>query len=781
MKTRDFLRLKQKVIINEILDNDAKMIISGMGSGKTAATLTALRHLHDTGESRRTLVIAPLRVATDVWPNEIGEWQHTWMMSHAVACGTEAERLAALAKQAEITIINRENLPWLAKTLGSVERWPFDTVIVDESSMFKEGAKRTAKTKRKTASGEIKVSPGGNITRFGVMTAARRKIRRIYELTGTPGEASRLWPQIYLLDQGAALGRTITAFRERWFNYNPYSHDYEPKEGAESEILSRAAHLMTSLPPDQLVEEPVSITVPVRFDDKMKVAYAAFKRTLVSKEYDVQALTSGVLANKLLQFCIAEGTPVVTARGMVPIENVLPDDLVWDGDEWVGCSGVASKGERQTMRCWGVKSTPDHLFLTSAGWRQAQEICGDGSGQVARFERHEVRLPDGYPSIGPHAGEVAEKSVAGQVCLRQGGGAPEPEPQKQTQGQDEVVRLQARREDIGRVGRAHDDQLPPVGDMDADEISLQKRNREGLQALRRAWYRHAGLLVQFFRRVLERCASRICRSSYDRPPGQQRQLLARKPPLGHHAGTEPQQAEHDFPHSPVWRDCPAGGCCRTERCQVHHGTQTVSEGAELCGDNRAGLTRVYDLVDCGPRSRFTVVGDEGPVVVHNCSGAMYRDDGSVAQVHDLKLKALESLVEESDGENLLVFYGFQFDLEQIRRKYPHAVVLNESKTAVADWNAGRIKMLLAHPASCAHGLNLQFGGHIAIWYGLTWSLELYQQANARLPRPGQTKLVAIYHIIVEDSYDEVALATLDRKDTSQKLVIDAVVNHLFVD
>jgi hypothetical protein len=157
------------------------------------------------------------------------------------------------------------------------------------------------------------------------------------------------------------------------------------------------------------------------------------------------------------------------------------------------------------------------------------------------------------------------------------------------------------------------------------------------------------------------------------------------------------------------------------------------------------------------------------------NGSMYREDGSVAFVHDEKMKALDALVEEAQGENLLVFYGFKFDLQALRKRYPHAVVLNESSDAVEQWNAGKIKMLLAHPASCAHGLNLQFGGHICIWYGLTWSLELFLQANARLPRPGQKNLVAIYKILANGTYDEDAEAVLERKDATQTSVINSVL------
>lgn len=107
-------------------------------------------------------------------------------------------------------------------------------------------------------------------------------------------------------------------------------------------------------------------------------------------------------------------------------------------------------------------------------------------------------------------------------------------------------------------------------------------------------------------------------------------------------------------------------------------------------------------------------------------------------------------------------------------------MLNESETAVEDWNAGKIKMLLAHPRSCAHGLNLQFGGHLACWYGLTWSLELYQQANARLPRPGQRWPVSIYQIVSRGTDETRLLSVLDSRAATQDALADAV-RHAILD
>ena len=159
------------------------------------------------------------------------------------------------------------------------------------------------------------------------------------------------------------------------------------------------------------------------------------------------------------------------------------------------------------------------------------------------------------------------------------------------------------------------------------------------------------------------------------------------------------------------------------------------------------------------------------------NGAVYDDDGTVIPIHEEKLSALSELVEANEGENLLVFYSYQHDKTRILQRFPQA---REMKTPadVADWNDGKIPMLLCHPASAGHGLNLQQGGHIIVWYGLPWSLELYQQANARLPRPGQKQSVIIHHLVCRDTYDENVLAALQNKTAGQKGLLDALRQYL---
>lgn len=161
------------------------------------------------------------------------------------------------------------------------------------------------------------------------------------------------------------------------------------------------------------------------------------------------------------------------------------------------------------------------------------------------------------------------------------------------------------------------------------------------------------------------------------------------------------------------------------------------------------------------------------------NGAIYGEDGTgFIRVHDRKLDALEDLVEAANGKPVLVAYWFKHDRERIRQRFPFARDIKTSGD-IHDWNAGMIPLALIHPASAGHGLNLQQGGNTMIWFGLTWSLELYQQTNARLWRQGQKEqTVVIYHILTAGTIDEKILAALEQKDAGQTALINAVKAQL---
>lgn len=155
------------------------------------------------------------------------------------------------------------------------------------------------------------------------------------------------------------------------------------------------------------------------------------------------------------------------------------------------------------------------------------------------------------------------------------------------------------------------------------------------------------------------------------------------------------------------------------------------------------------------------------------NGAMYLEDGGYVHTSDKKLDILDDIIDTAQGKPILCFYSFKHDLERIKARFPEAVKLKTSND-IEQWNKGNIPLLLAHPAGAGHGLNLQAGGNIIVWFGLTWSLELYQQANARLYRQGQKEKVIIHHLITEGTVDREVLKSLQNKEEVQENLLNAL-------
>ena len=158
------------------------------------------------------------------------------------------------------------------------------------------------------------------------------------------------------------------------------------------------------------------------------------------------------------------------------------------------------------------------------------------------------------------------------------------------------------------------------------------------------------------------------------------------------------------------------------------------------------------------------------------NGAVYDEDKRVLRIHEKKLDALEDLIEAANGKPVLIAYWYKHDLERIKERFNVREILNDQD--IRDWNNGKIDVAVIHPASAGHGLNLQQGGSTMIWFGLTWSLELYEQANARLYRQGQNETVVIHHIITKGTIDEDVMLALKRKEKMQSALIDAVKARL---
>lgn len=414
-----------------------------MGLGKTTTTLTALSDLIDSFSVNRILVIAPLRVANSVWKQEAANWQHLKHLNVAVCTGSERERLSALQRDADLYVINRENVPWLIKHYGSA--WPFDCIVIDEASSFKNATSQ----------------------RFKALRKALPQTNYMILLTGTPSPNGLLdlWPQIYLVDFGEALGRTMTSYKQRFFEQDYMGYKFKPRQGSAERIHSLLQPMVLSMSAEDYLQLPdrIDIVEAVTLPPKALADYREFERTLLAELPDgeeIEAMNAAVLANKLLQYS---------------------------------------------------------------------------------------------------------------------------------------------------------------------------------------------------------------------------------------------------------------------------------------------------------------------------NGAVYTDDlGNWSEIHTAKLDALSEIVEQNEGETFLVAYNYKTDLERLQKRFPFARVLDKDPNTVREWNSGQIKMLLAHPASAGHGLNLQRGGSLIVWFSLNWSLELYQQFNARLHRQGQDKPVRVIHIVADGCIDERVMSVLGEKNAVQSALLSAL-------
>lgn len=443
MLSRSDLHDYQRQAVEFIREKHRCALFLDLGLGKTVSTLTAITDLIDGCAVSKVLVIAPLRVANSVWHREATNWEHLQHLSFSICTGPERQRLVALHKNADVYVINRENIPWLVTHYG--KKWPFDCVVIDESSSFKNASSKRWKALKR-------ILPE---TEYMVL------------LTGTPSPNSLLdlWPQMYLIDFGQGLGRTATAYKQRFFESDYMGYKYTPRDGSAEKIQSLIKpHCLSMSAADYLeLPERIDLIEPVQLPARTLSAYREFENTLLAEldtGEEIEAISAAALANKLLQ--------------------------------------------------WS-------------------------------------------------------------------------------------------------------------------------------------------------------------------------------------------------------------------------------------------------------------------------NGTVYTDDkGNWAEIHSAKLDALAELIEQNQGENMLIAYNYKADLQRLQDRFPEAVVLDKDPVTIDRWNAGDIPLLLAHPASTGHGLNLQRGGSICVWFGLNWSLELYQQFNARLHRQGQTKQVRIIHLVAEGCIDERVVQVLEDKEAVQSSLLKAL-------
>lgn len=297
---------------NHIIDKPYSALFLDMGLGKTVSTLTAIDELMNVYcEVNKVLVIAPLRVAKDTWSTEVEKWDHLNHLRLSIVLGSVKERKMALSCKADIYVINRENVPWLVAQYQSA--FPFDMVVIDELSSFK-----SAKS-----------------IRFKSLRMIRPTVKRVVGLTGTPAPNGLidLWPQLYLLDMGERLGKTITGYREKYFNPGRRNgavvFDYKLRAGSEQEIYNKIADICISMKAKDYLQLPERINnvIEIRLPKDIQDKYDKFEEDQVMQieAEDVSAVNAAALSTKLRQF--AQGAIYDIDKNWHEIHNIKLDAL----------------------------------------------------------------------------------------------------------------------------------------------------------------------------------------------------------------------------------------------------------------------------------------------------------------------------------------------------------------------------------------------------------------------------------------------------------------------
>ncbi len=291
MPSRDDLHKYQERMINFIYNTPKCAVWAGLGLGKTITTLTAIVDLIDSMTVSKVLIVAPLRVANSVWHKEAANWQHTKHLKFSIVTGSEKERLAALHKTADVYVINRENVHWIVEHLKKDELytrfWKFDMIVLDEASSFKSASSQRFKALRKTI-------PFTN---------------RLVELTGTPSPNGLLdiWSQMYLIDSGERLGRSMTAYKQRFFETDYSGYKFKPVKSADKVIHRLIDDIVISLNVDDYLEMPDRIDTVIRvpLPPSRMVEYKQLEREFLIQinDNEVVAYNAATLAGKLLQYC----------------------------------------------------------------------------------------------------------------------------------------------------------------------------------------------------------------------------------------------------------------------------------------------------------------------------------------------------------------------------------------------------------------------------------------------------------------------------------------------
>lgn len=737
------------------------------GMRKTSITLAAFKILKKLKMVNKLFVIAPLRVIYTSWPQEVAKWKDFSHFSVGILHGSKKEKV--LHEDHDIYLINYEGLAWLLDKLQSFKKMPFDMLVVDESTKLKN-----------TSSARFKLfKPWLNFFKRRVILTGSPMANRLLDVFG----------QAIIMDSGATFGQYISHFRNEYFLPCDEYNGWVPKQGTEELIHARLAPRVyyahsedwLKLPP--LIEKDIEVELP----PKAMTAYLQMENALRLdfEKGKVVAANTGVATMK----CIAEGTEVLTTVGWKLIENIEPMDKVWDGIEWVSIDKLQYNGYKDVVSCWGISLTADHKIMTAQGWVTAEEILD--VKPYKRYDRYAFWIPSSSEVAGykENYWNIGNGCVASSLRLWERAKHAWCKFAAQGAQQYKVLRLQAWSYFSGQPWRPWDVGHATVGGLECCETALRKSKQQKLEGL---WWKRGKVfeVLGYLRTVLEGHGSDTQTWAYLRSEKCEWPILQDQLQMVYALGAS-QQRQGQCVYSNLSRSINNQPSRSALWLKVHN---SISKGAAWLDRREISKPcKVYDVINAGPRARFTVRGPaKVPVLVHNCrqiaNGGVYLDNSEKAweNIHDAKVGAVVDLVEELSGAPALITYEFLHDLERLKKALgsdtPHigkgGIKPQHMTKLIESWNHGEVPYIIVNEQSMSHGVDgLQEAGRAIIWHSLTYNFENYDQLICRLHRSGQRERVLVAHIIAKGTIDRALMSTIRRKDKQQGNLFQALKEY----
>ena len=375
----------QNLIINQILDKPRTAIWAGMGMGKTSSTLTALETMYLAGESRPTLVLAPLRVCNSTWPEEAHKWAHLTEIDVQPVTGDEKNRLAALKRDVSIYACNYQNIPWLVDHYGA--HWPFGTVVADESTRLKSFRLRQ-----------------GGVRAQALAKVAHKNVKRFINLTGTPAPngLQDLWGQTWFLDAGQRLGRTYSAFTDRWFCRTADGFGRELRsQSAADEIYNKLRDICLTIEARDWFDlnEPIVKEIEVEMPRSARRLYDQLKKDLILQieQHTITAANAAVKTQKLLQM----------ANGAAYVDPNTEDDhdprareyrIVHDAKLEALDSIIEECNGAPILLAYNFRSDQERILNAF----KSAEVLDDNPETLRRWNSGKIRLLCAHPQSAGH-------------------------------------------------------------------------------------------------------------------------------------------------------------------------------------------------------------------------------------------------------------------------------------------------------------------------------------------------------------------------------------------